>query len=375
MNLRIPGPTPCPEDVLEAMSRQMVNHRGPEFAEILSRVTDRLGKLFQTQNDVLTLTCSGTGVMEAAVVNVLSPGDRVLAVSIGAFGDRFGTIAEAYGATVERLNFGWGAAAEFDVVADALATGDFKAVLLTHNETSTGVTNDLGAIAAACRRAQPDVLLVVDAISSLGSLDCRIDDWQLDLVATGSQKGWMVPPGLGMVSMSARAWEAYGQAKMPRFYFDLGKAKESLDKGQTPWTPAISLYYALDVALQALVVEGIEAIVERHQRLGERTRAGVKSLGLRLFPVDERFASNTVTAVHMPEGVEWPKLNKLLREEYGLVLAGGQGKLQGQIFRIGHLGWASEDDIDRAVSALSAALPNVGYSLPATASAGSSQSG
>lgn len=375
MNLRIPGPTPCPDDVLEAMSRQMVNHRGPEFADLLTRVTAGLKGLFQTQNDILVLTCSGTGTMEAAVVNVLSPGDRVLNVSIGSFGDRFGTIAETYGAKVERLSFEWGTSADPERVASALAGGDYKAVLVTHNETSTGVTNDLGAIAAACRGVRPDVLLVVDAISSLGSLDCRVDEWQLDVVATGSQKGWMVPPGLGMVAMSARAWEAHKQARMPRFYFDLGKARESAAKGQTPWTPAISLFYALDVALQTLVAEGIEGIVERHRRLGERTRAGVKTMGLRLFAADERYASNTVTAVHMPDGVEWAKLNKLLREEYGVVLAGGQGKLQGQIFRIGHLGWASEADLDQALSALSAALPNVGYALPATASAGSSQAG
>jgi aspartate aminotransferase-like enzyme len=375
VNLRIPGPTPCPDDVLGAMGRQMINHRGPEFAEILTRVTVGLRKLFQTENDVLVLTCSGTGTMEAAVVNVLSPGDSVLSVSIGAFGDRFGTIAETYGARVERLNFEWGTVATPEAVAEKLAAGNHKAVLLTHNETSTGVTNDLGAIAAACRSARPDMLIIVDAISSLGSLDCRIDEWQLDVVATGSQKGWMVPPGLGMVAMSPRAWDAYDQAKMPRYYFDLGKARESAEKGQTPWTPAVSIFYALDVALQSLVAEGIDGIVQRHRRLGEHTRAGVKALGLRLFAADERCASNTVTAVHMPDGVEWSKLNKLLREEYGLVLAGGQGKLQGQIFRIGHLGWASETDLDQALAALSAALPNVGYALPATAAAGSSQPG
>jgi aspartate aminotransferase-like enzyme len=348
------------------MGRQMINHRGPEFAELIARVTAGLKELFRTEHDVLSLTCSGTGVMEAAVVNMLSPGDRVLVVSIGAFGDRFATIAETYGASVQRLSFEWGTAADPDAVAEALSAGDYRAVFLTHNETSTGVTNDLGAIAAACRRARPDVLLVVDAISSLGSLRCPVDQWQLDVVATGSQKGWMVPPGLAMVSVSPRGWEAYRRAKMPRVYFDLAKAKESLEKGQTPWTPAISIFFALDVALRDLVAEGIDAIAERHRRLGEHTRAGVKALGLRLF-ADERFASNTVTAVRMPDGVEWSKLNKLLREEYGQVLAGGQGKLQGRIFRIGHLGWASEQDIDQTLVALASALPRVGYSVPAAA--------
>ncbi len=364
MNLRIPGPTPCPDDVLEAMGRQMVNHRGPEFAEMLTRITAGLKQLFQTEHDVLILTASGTGAMEAVVVNMLSPGDRVLGVSIGAFGDRFATIAETYGADVERLAFAWGAAADPEAVAEALERDpSYRAVLLTHNETSTGVTNDLEALAAACRRVRPDVLILVDAISSLGSLPCAVDAWDLDVVATGSQKGWMVPPGLAMVSVRPRAWEAFEQAKMPRFYFDFGRAKDFLTKSQTPWTPAISIFYALDVALQQLVAEGIERIVARHRRLGELTRTGVTSLGLKLF-ADERYASDTVTAVRVPESVDWAKMNKMLREEYKLVLAGGQGKLAGKIFRIGHLGWVSEEDIRATIDSLRGALPRLGYALP-----------
>ncbi len=369
MNLRIPGPTPVPDDVRDAMGRQMINHRGPEFAEIVTRVTEGLKTLFQTQNDVLTLTASGTGAMEAMVVNFLSPGDRALGVSIGSFGDRFASIAETYGAEVERLSFEWGSAADPDAVAEALERdASLKAVFVTHNETSTGVTNDLEAIAKACRRARPDVLIIVDAISSLGSLNCAVDAWDLDVVGTGSQKGWMVPPGLAMVSVSARAWDAFAKATMPRFYFDLGRARDTLTKGQTPWTPAVSLYYALDVALQTLLAEGIEAIVARHQRYGEFTRRQVKALGLHLF-ADERFASNTVTAVKVPEGVEGAAINRLLREEYGVVLAGGQGKLQGQIFRIGHLGWCTEDDLRGAIDALRQALPRLGFEAPAAARA------
>lgn len=369
MNLRIPGPTPVPGDVLEAMGRQMINHRGPEFAEIITRVTERLKTLFQTQNDVLTLTASGTGAMEAMVVNVLSPGDRALSVSIGSFGERFATIAETYGADVERLAYEWGAAADPDEIASALERdASIKAVFVTHNETSTGVTNDLEAIATACRRVRPDVLIVVDAISSLGSLNCPVDAWDLDVVGTGSQKGWMVPPGLAMVSVSPRAWDAFARAKMPRFYFDFGRARDSLTKGQTAWTPAVALYFALDVALERLIEEGIESIIARHQRYGEFTRREVKALGLRLF-ADERFASNTVTAVKVPGEVEGPAINKLMREEYGVVLAGGQGKLQGQIFRIGHLGWCSEDDLRAAIDALRQALPRLGYEVPEAARA------
>ena len=370
MNLRIPGPTPCPGDVLEAMSGQMINHRGPEFDELLGRVTDGLKRLFQTEHDVLVLTTSGTGAMEAVLVNMLSPGDRVLNVSIGAFGDRFGVIAETYGAEVEQLAFEWGQAAEPEAIAQALEQdASIQAVLVTHNETSTGVTNDLGAISAAIRRVRPDVLILVDAISSLGSLSCPVDTWDLDVAATGSQKGWMIPPGLAMVSVSRRAWEAFERAKMPRFYFDFGRAKDFLTKGQTPWTPAISLFYALDVALKRLLEQGIGAIVERQGTFGELTRRGVKSLGLELF-ADERFASNTVTAVRVPEGVDGPALNKLMREEYSVVLAGGQGKLAGQIFRIGHLGWVDEQDIQATFDALRSALPRLGYVLPEATPAG-----
>ncbi len=370
MNLRIPGPTPCPDDVLEAMAGQMINHRGPEFAELIARVTGGLKRLFRTEHDLLILTASGTGAMEAVVVNTLSPGDRVLVVSIGSFGDRFATIAETYGASVERLSFEWGRAADPEAVAQALEKDpSYRAVFVTHNETSTGVTNDLEAIARACRRVRPDVLILIDAISSLGSLRCEVDAWDLDVVATGSQKGWMVPPGLAMVSVSPRAWQAIERAKMPRFYFDFGRAKDMLAKGQTPWTPAVSLFYALDVALRGLLAEGVDGIVERHRRLGELTRREVKALGLQLF-ADERFASNTVTAVRVPEGIEGPALNKLMREEYGVVLAGGQGKLAGKIFRIGHLGWASEDDIRGCIEALRNALPRLGFKLPEAATAG-----
>ena len=369
MNLRIPGPTPCPDDVLEAMSRQMINHRGPEFAELLDRITKGLKRLFQTEHDVFVLTTSGTGAMEAVVVNMLSPGDRVLGVSIGAFGDRFATIAETYGAEVERLAFDWGTAADPQLVADALEKDPkLTAVLLTHNETSTGVTNDLGALASAIRGVRPDVLILVDAISSLGSLPCPVDAWDLDVVATGSQKGWMVPPGLAMCSVSPRAWAAYEQAKMPRFYFDFGKAKDFLAKGQTPWTPAVSLFYALDVALEKLVAEGIGGIVERHVLLGEHTRRGVKALGLELF-ADEAHASNTVTAAKVPDGVDGGELNKMMREEYGVVLAGGQAKLAGKIFRIGHLGWVNTDELDATFDALRQALSRLGFQVPEAAQA------
>ena len=366
VNLRIPGPTPCPPEVLEAMGRQMINHRGPEFADLLARLTSGLQTLFQTKNDVLILTTSGTGAMEAAVVNTLSPGDRVLNVSIGAFGDRFANIAETYGVDVVRMEVEWGKAASPDEIEKALAADPaIKAVLVTHNETSTGVTNDLEAIAKVVRRF--DKLLVVDAVSSLGSIPLPVDEWGVDVAVTASQKGFKVPPALAFASVSERGWKAAAEAKIPRFYQDFAKARDFRDKGQTPWTPAVSVCFGLDVALDMLLKEGVENIFARHHRIGNKTREAVKSLGLQLF-ADEKFASDTVTAVRVPEGVDGPSLNKLMREEYGTVLAGGQGRLAGKIFRIGHLGLVSEADIDATMDALRKAFPRVGFQVPAAAS-------
>ena len=363
VNLRIPGPTPCPDDVLQAMSRQMINHRGPEFAEIIGRITTSLQKMFETKADVLTLTSAGTGAIEAAVVNTLSPGDRALCVSIGVFGDRFADIAKTYGVRVELLSFDQGTAADPEQVAAALkADASYKAVMVTHNETSTGVTNDLESIAKAIRQVRPDILILVDAISSLGSVPLPIDAWDLDVVFTGSQKGWMVPPGMAMVSVNERAWKAIEAAKIPRYYFDYKKAKSYLEKGQTPWTPAVSVYFAMDLALQKLEKEGLKNIHERHARLGQFTRESVKAMGLKIVPSDERYASNTVTAVWVPDGVEGPALNKMMRTEYNTVLAGGQGPLTGKIFRIGHLGYVTQEDLQSCFDSLGQALPRVGFS-------------
>jgi len=365
MNLRIPGPTPCPPQVLAAVAKPMINHRGRHFAELIGRVVERLKRFYRTQGDVLVLTASGTGGLEAAVVNTLSPGDRVLAVVIGAFGERFAAIAQAYGAEVVRLEYEWGRAADPDDVRRVLSRDPrIKAVLVTHNETSTGVTNPLKALAAVVR--EHERLLLVDAVSSLGAIPLETDAWGLDVVVTGSQKGWMVPPGLAFVSVSQRAWEAHREAKMPRFYLDLGRHKEALERGQTPWTPALSVLFGLDVALEMMEAEGLENIFARHARIGEMTRQGVKALGLRLL-ADERYASNTVTAVVVPDGVDERVLRRLLEDEYGVVLAGGQGKLSGKIFRIGHLGWVTEEDIRDTLDSLAQALPRVGYQLPSRA--------
>ena len=355
MQLRIPGPTPCPPKALQAMGRQMINHRGGEFGKILNSITERLKQVFQTKGDVFLLTGSGTGGMEAAIVNTLSPGDKVLSISNGAFGGRFGDIAEGYGAEVIRISFEWGKAVDLDTVEKELkANGDIKAVLATHNETSTGMTNRLGDISAVVKKF--DKLLLVDAISSLGCINLPTDDWHCDIVVTGSQKGWMVPPGLAMVSISERGWQAHAKAKMPRYYWDFSKAKDYFQKGQTPWTPAISIFYALDTTLDLMLSEGLDNIFTRHARVAQKARDGVKSLGLSLFP-DEQYASNTVTAVNVPGNIDILKLGQMLREEYEVIIAGGQGKLAGKIFRIGHLGSVCEDDIKSVLDALNKALP------------------
>jgi aspartate aminotransferase-like enzyme len=360
-NLRIPGPTPCPPETLEELSRQMINHRGPEFAAMQTRIMERLKTFFRTQNEVFVVTGSGTSVMEAAIVNVLSPGDHVLAVSIGEFGERFAEIAVAFGAEVRKLDFEPGTAADPKAVADALAADPaIRAVLVTHNETSTGVTNDVATIGKAIRAVSPDVLYVIDAISSLGCLPFATDAWGVDVATTCSQKGFMIPPGLAFISLSQRAWQAYETAKMPRYYLDVGKYRDYAKRGQPPFTPAVSLYYGLDVALDMMVKEGLEQTNARHHAIADYTRAKVKALGLRLLAEGPQ-GSDTVTSIVVPEGVAAGELLALLNKEYDTVLAAGQGKLAGKIVRIGHMGLTQREDIDAAVDALEAALERLGY--------------
>jgi len=358
-NLRIPGPTPLPDEILKVLSRQMINHRGEEFIQMMADITSNLKKLFQTKNDVFLLTSSGTGGLEAAIVNTLSPGDKVLSVSNGAFGKRFADIAQQFGAEVIPVHFEWGKAADADAVRQALRTEpEVKAVLVTHNETSTGITNDLASISSVVKEF--DKLLLVDAISSLGAINLPVDEWHCDVAVTASQKGWMAPPGLAMVSVSQQAWQAHSEAKMPRFYWDFTQAKNYLEKGQTPWTPAISVVFALKVSLEMMLQEGLPNIIARHARIAKVARDGVKSLGLSPF-ADESHASSTVTAVAASDGLDVAKMLKILREEHDVVLAGGLRELAGKIFRIGHLGWVNEDDIETVISALKAALPKAGF--------------
>lgn len=360
-NLRVPGPTPVPERILAEMSRPMINHRGPEFASIMRRVTARLQYFFQTASPVLTFPASGTGGQEASVANLFSAGDRVISISIGNFGDRLATIASKFGLQVHKISFPLGEAADPEAVAAFLKqNAPYKGVLVTHNETSTGVTNDIETLSKVIRQDNPDALIVVDAVSSLGCVPLEMDPWDLDVVFTGSQKGWMTPPGLMMIAVGPRALEANKTATLPRFYFDWQLSLANFAKGQHPTTPPISLFYALDLALELMLEEGREAIFARHQQAGDYVRARAKAFGLKLL-ADHPYASNTVTAIRLPEGISDKTLLKTLREEDHVVIANGQKELEGKIIRLGHLGSFTQQDLSDTLDRVEARLVELGY--------------
>jgi aspartate aminotransferase-like enzyme len=350
-NLRIPGPTSLPPSVRTAGARQMINHRGPEFAAMLARILEGMKPFFGTTSDVAMLTTAGSGGLEAAIVNTLSPGDGVLGVSIGSFGDRFAKIAGIYGADVTKLDAEWGYAAAADEIRERLRTlAGTKAVLLTHNETSTGVMNPIPELAAAIREEAPDALILVDSVSALGAVPFEMDAWGVDVVVTGSQKAWMAAPGLAMIAASPRAWAAMEHATMPRFYLDLRSHREAAISGETPFTPAIAVVFQVDEGLRLMQEEGAAGIFARHEACAAAARAGLAALGFALF-ADERHYSRTVTAASVPDGLDWKAFNGDLKRR-GLVLAGGQGKLTGKIFRLGHLGSVTMEEILGALGTL-----------------------
>ena len=362
-NLRIPGPTGLPPSVRGAGGRQMINHRGPEFAAILARIQTGMQPYFGTAGQVQVLSCAGTGGLEAAVVNTLSPGDRVLGVSIGSFGDRFAKIASAYGANVDVMAAEWGWAAAADEVAERLKAGggDYKAVLLTHNETSTAVMNPMPELIGAVRRAAPDALILIDSVSALGAVPFEMDAWGADVVVTASQKAWMSAPGLAMVAASDRAWAAMDTAKMPRYYLDLRRHRDEGAHGETPWTPAIAVVYQVDEGLRLMAEETAAAVFARHEASAAATQAGLEALGFKLF-AEPAVRSKTVTAAWVPDDLDWKAFNADLRRR-GLVLAGGQGKLTGKIFRVGHLGSVTVEEIIAAIATLEAALLAAGRDI------------
>lgn len=360
--LMVPGPTNLPQSVLQAMDRAMINHRGPEYEEMFTDCTARLKKIFQTTGDVLTYPSAGTGVMEASIVNFLSPGDTVLVVSIGVFGNRFAEIAANFGLKVEKIDVIWGQPAEPEVLAEKLAQDqehNIKAIYMTQNETSTGVTNDIAALMAVCR--QHPALKIVDAVSALGAIPMKMDEWGIDVAITGSQKALMIPPGLGFMAVNNRAWQAYETAKLPKFYWDANKVKKSLAKGQNPYTPPVSLIFGLAESLRLIEQEGAEHIFRRHRILAKAMRAGVKALGLELLA--DKGASTVVTSVCAPKGVEGKQIQKIMRDKYGVTIAGGQKNLENKIIRIGHLGYVAPTDIIVTLSALEMALKELGVAI------------
>jgi aspartate aminotransferase-like enzyme len=358
--LMIPGPTPVPEQVLLALSKHPIGHRSGEFSKIMAEVTANLKWLHQTENDVLVLTVSGTGAMEAGIINFLSPGDRVLVGFNGKFGERWAEMCAAFALEVDTVTADWGKAldpAQFQAKLAADTAKTIKAVIITHSETSTGVLNDLETINRHVKAH--GALIIVDAVTSLGAVNLPIDDWGLDVVASGSQKGYMIPPGLGFVSVSAKAWEAYKTAKLPRFYLDLGPYKKTADKNTNPFTPPVNLVVALQAALRMMKAEGLESIFARHLRLMRATREAIKALSLPLFAPDEA-ASPAITAV-APLTVESEQIRSVMKKRFDIVLAGGQDDFKGKIFRIGHLGFVSDRDILAAIGALEATLRELGY--------------
>jgi len=351
-----PGPTPVPPEVLAATALPIVHHRGTDFRAVYERCLDRLKQVFRTESEVLLFTASGTGGFESAIANLTAPGDRVLVVSAGSFGERWAELAKRYGADVDHLRYEWGETPSADDVR--VRAAEAKYVTLVHSETSTGVVADVQALAAAAREA--GALVVVDAISSLGAVPLETDAWDLDVVVTGSQKALMTPPGLALVSVSDSAYAAVADA--PRFYFDWERTRKAQAVFDAAFTPAVSLVVGLDTALGLILDEGLETVFERHVRLGRACREGVKAMGLELFSPDSD-TSAVVTSVRVPEGVDGGELLLLLRDRFGVTLAPGQGQLKGKVFRIGHIGWFDVFDIASALAAVELALTELGAEI------------
>ncbi len=352
-----PGPTPVPPEVLAAGAQPVLHHRGPDFRAVMLRTLERLQEVCRTRNDVLLFTASGSAAFESAVANLLSPRERVLAVMAGEFGERWAALATAYGADVHELRYAWGETPRADDVRTRLEETGAEVVFVVHSETSTGVVSDVQALAGAAKEA--GALTVVDAVSSLGAVPLETDPWGLDVVVAGSQKALMTPPGLSLVTVSEAAWERSRRATMPRFYFDWGRMRAALATGSTPFTPAVTLVAALDVALGMLLDEGLEAAFARHAALGRACREGAKAMGLELFSPDEE-RSAIVTAILTPDGVDARELVLALRDRFGITVAGGHGSLAPRMFRIGHIGYYDVLDITTVLAAVEVLLVEVG---------------
>ncbi len=361
-SLMLPGPTPIPVVARLAGAQEIIGHRGVECEQLLKEVVDNLKYVFQTENDVLVLTCSGTGGLEASISNTLSQGDHILSLCTGAFGERYAIIAESYGLNVERVNFTWGESIDVGQIEELLKINkDIKAILMTHNETSTGVVNNPEPIGRLAEKY--NCLLLVDAVSSLAGTELKTDEWNADVVVTSSQKALMSPPGLCLVSVSSKAFDAGQDADLPRFYWDFKRAKERFDRNyQTPSTPAISILYSLREVLREIKSEGLDNVFKRHQVVTNAIRTAMRTIGLELL-VDDSIASKTVTAIKLPKNIEYNKFQQRLKDQYNVYITGTKGHLSGKVFRIGHLGNVSRSDILATISALELTLLDLGFDL------------
>ena len=360
--LMIPGPTPVPESVLLEIAKHPMGHRSGEFSKILESVYSDLKYIFQTSNDVLVYTSSGTGAMNAALSNLINPGDKVLSLVIGNFGQRWAKIAAAYGADVEVIEVEPGQAINPDVLKERLAKDtnkEIKIVTLTQNETSTGVTNDVKTLVSYIK--EHGALSVVDGVTSIGAMECKMDEWGIDVLISGSQKGFMIPPGLAFLTASEKAWAVHKECKRPDFYFNWTTNRKSVLENSTAFTPAVNLICGLKVALEMMKEEGLDNVIARHTKIAKALRKALKAINLKLFVEDEAIASTSITSVLPPEGVSVPDIRKVLKNDYDIVVANGQNKLKDKIFRMGTLGFVSERDAITAVGALEATLHKLGH--------------
>ncbi len=359
--LRIPGPTPIPPSVQSAISKPMIGHRGKETTELLQRIKPRVRKLFGTDQDILMLAGSGTAGLEASVVNVVDEDEEVLVVVTGAFGDRYAKICEKLNINTHRLDVTWGEAANPEEIKAYLQKSpQIKAVFMTHCETSTGVLNPVGAISEKVNEVS-DALIIVDSVSSLGGVATKMDDWGADIIVTGSQKAMMLPPGLTLISVSDRAWDAIEKNNRGRFYFDLQTYRKNIEKDGVPYTPPVPLLQGLEQALHLIESEGLEEVYRRHEVMKDMTRAAMKALNVPLLSTDE-YASPTVTAVK-PATFNAEDMRKFVKQHFNMSLAGGQQHLSGKVFRIGHMGYCSPAEVLQVISVIEIALKSLGESI------------
>jgi aspartate aminotransferase-like enzyme len=368
--LMAPGPTPVPNEVLLAMARPIIHHRTAEYEALFREVREGLKWLVQTGQETIVLASSGTGAMEAAVANTLSPGDQAAVVRAGKFGERWGEICQAYGVQVVPLDAPFGHTVPPDRVAEALGRSPgIKAVLCQHSETSTGVLHDVRGYAEVTRRSE--ALLVVDTVSSLGVADLPMDAWGVDVVVSGSQKGLMLPPGLGFVTLSERAWARARQVRSPRYYWDLLEERKAVEKNQPRFTHAVALVIGLKEVLAMLRAEGLAEVFKRHDRLARATRAGAEALGLELFA--RAAPSPAITAVVSPRGIDGEKVVAAFSRAHNITIAGGQGEMKGRIFRLGHMGYVGDFDVVVALAALEQVLAELGHPVDWGAAVGAAQ--